>query len=119
MTKIKRKDAIQFIKNYIQFTEATRQWHALMTETEFAQCSYNEWAARECLRHVLRYPEMDVLDAVADFADKMDEYCLRHDVYVCSFPFSVAHDTAINIYDQLMSYYELNDWKGSDYGKTV
>lgn len=112
MTTIKRKDAIRFISNYIQFSLATRQLHRVMTEAEFAQHSYSEWAAKECLRYIHRYPEMDVLDAIDMFADKMNNYCLEHDNPECSWMFSVAYDTAMNIYDQLLTYYEVNDWKG-------
>lgn len=114
MTKIKRKDAIRFIKNCIQFSRATRQLYSVMTEAEFAQCSYSEWAAKECLHYIERYPEMDVLDAVDMFADKMNKYCLCHNRPECSWMFSVAYDTAIFIYDQLLTYYELNDWKGKN-----
>ena len=109
---IKRKDAIKFINNYIQFNKSTRQWHALMTESEFAQLSYNEWAAKECLDYIKRHPGIPVLDAVADFASKMDDYCCQHEYGECSWPFAVAYDTAMNIYDQLLTYYELNEWKG-------
>lgn len=110
--KNNRKDAIQFIKNYIQFNRSSRQLYSVMSDCEFAQYSHSEWAAKECLRYIRAHPELDVLDAVEAFSQKMLRYCLKKDVPEVTWPFSVAHDTAENIYDQLYWHYKLNEWKG-------
>lgn len=114
---IKRKEAIKFIKNYIQFTQSEMQLHRLMTEDEFAQHSYTVWASKECLRYINRYPTLDVLDAVASFVETMDSYCLKNEAN--NWMFSVAYDAAMNIYDQLLWFYELNDWKGKSDGQQL
>lgn len=99
-----RKDQIRFIKNYIRYLESDSVYDLkrIIDENHFIEISVSRWAAKECLHYIYEHPEMDVIDAVDSFADKMNEYSTYNQVG--SFEFSAAYDTAIFILDQLLEY---------------
>lgn len=67
----------------------------------FQQKVYSAWAVKELYDEIINKPNIPVLLIIEDFVTKMDEYaCKNKDL---SHIFSIAYDTGLDIYDQLLN----------------
>lgn len=63
----------------------------------FDQKSYSNWAANEILLYVQNHSDMSPIEAIEEFAKKVDRYSVKNPN--TSYIFSVAYDTAMDILD--------------------
>lgn len=70
-------------------------------KSKFIQSSYSRWAVEELIIFIKQHSDMLVIDSVELFIRKMDEYsCMNSN---SSYIFSIAHDVAEDVYDNLLS----------------
>lgn len=90
--------AIRIIESYISRMRVPRR---RLKKQQFAQRSYSLWAAEEVLHYVKCRNDISPTAAVEEFIRMMDEYsCINPET---SYLFSVAKDTALDIYDHLIT----------------
>lgn len=93
--------AIQVVQEYIERLE--RQHIHPWQSSEFAQQSYSISAANDILYELKKNTSLPPLTIIEEYRDKMDEYsCLNS---FGSFIFSVSHDIAEDIIDELIKAY--------------
>lgn len=63
----------------------------------FDQKSYSNWAAHEVLLYVQNHSDMSPIEAIEEFAKKVDRYSVKNPN--TSYIFSVAYDIAMDILD--------------------
>lgn len=63
----------------------------------FDQKSYSNWAANEVLLYVQKHSDMSPIEAIEEFAKKVDRYSVKNPN--TSYIFSVAYDVAMDILD--------------------
>lgn len=95
------KMAISVVKNYIERLECipVHYWRS----SEFAQKCYSIMAANDILELLSQDEDEPPLGIIEEYREKMDEYsCVNS---TSSFIFSVSHDTAEDIVDELIKAY--------------
>lgn len=90
--------AIQVIQDYIK--RLKHQPKELWLSTEFEQQSYSKWVANDILGRLKRERSIPPLQLLEEYRERMDEYSCCNSKN--SFMFSVAHDTAEDIIDELI-----------------
>ena len=90
--------ALFLIENYIFRLKRPRRYLKL---DQFTHRSYTIWAAEELMVYVKKHDTIPPLDAVSAFMNLMDELAVMDEA--TSYIFSIARDTAQDIFDMLLT----------------
>ena len=96
-----RKRIVKLVQNYID--DLNWSMKGAKSREERRQIVYGLSAADDILERILE-SYADPADIVSEYIDIMDEYCTKNQKN--SYMFSVGYDTAYDIYDRLLTYYD-------------
>lgn len=95
------KTAISVVEQYIERLASMPVHH--WRSSEFAQKCYSIMAANDILELLKSHEDEPPLGVIEEYRDKMNEYsCINS---IGSFIFSVGHDTAEDIVNELLKAY--------------
>lgn len=97
--KTKREEQIDYIIKYM-ITLPHINYNEYWDKEIFQQKVYSIWATQELLNDINNQPTCSVLSIIEKFINRMDEYSLKNKK--TSLMFSIAYDTAMDIYDKLL-----------------